>query len=231
MKVFQTYLKVFLLKEIKQEDALNVIASFIDHVLVKNPAWEKMHNENCFKGYSFNSFYPQESDGVYKKERVYQVMIRSVNLKLLQYLDENLPKHENLFMKGLICNSTVLQQKHVTTLYSITPLIVKGKEQSYWRDEMNVAQFDERLKINLVKKYRAFVDPDLTDDFELHTLLEFRNRSPIAVPYKGIKLLADKVQMQIADNDIAQKLAFFALGVGVGELNSRGMGNVNAHFA
>lgn len=231
MKVFQTYLKVFLLKDIKQEDALQIIASYIDHILVENPRWEKMHNENCFKGYCFNSLYPQESDGIYKKERVYQIIIRSVNLKLMQYLEENLPKHENSFMKGLICNCTIIQQKHITTLYSITPLIVKGKNQNYWRDEMNIAEFDERLKINLVKKYRVFVNPDLTDDFELHTLLEFRNRSPIAVPYKGIKLLADKVQMQIAENDIAQRLAFLALGTGAGELNSRGMGFVNAHFA
>lgn len=230
MFIYQIYFKVFLLQSISQEDSLAAIASFIDHVLIKDKRWEKVHNQNQYKEYCFNSFFRPESDGIYKKEKVYQIMIRTINPKLAQYLAENLPKHDNPFMKGLVCNVIRISQKHITTLYSITPVVVKGENQKYWRDELSFTEFDNRLKVNLLKKYRSLLQLEMNESFQLHTLLEIKNHSPIAVPYKGIKLLADKIQMQVADNSQAQNLAFLALGVGLGEMNARGMGFVNAHF-
>lgn len=230
MNVFQLYLKVFLMREIKQEYSLMEIASFIDEVLVKNPQWAKLHNENCYKNYCFNSFYKPEPDGKYRKEQVYQIMIRSVDRNLMQYLEENLPKHENASMKGLVCSVTIVKQRHIKALYSITPVVVKGPGQTYWRDEMDFAQFGQQIKVNLIKKYQGLLGGEINENIELFTLLELTNRTPIAIPYKSVKLLADKVQMQIADNLVAQQLAFMSLGTGAGTMNARGYGFVNAHF-
>ena len=58
-------------------------------------------------------------------------------------------------------------------------------------------------------------------------MLEFLNQGPIVMEYKNVKLLGDKVRLQIADNDSAQKLAYMSLGTGLLEMNSRGAGFVN----
>ena len=53
---------------------------------------------------------------------------------------------------------------------------------------------------------------------------------PVKIPYKNIHLLGDKIDLEIANNEMAQKLAYFALGVGLGENNSRSCGFVNYKY-
>ena len=67
----------------------------------------------------------------------------------------------------------------------------------------------------------------IDEDFDLYTMIELKNKKPIAMEYKNIKLLGDKVQIQVADNKRAQDLWYFALGVGLGEMNARGCGFLN----
>lgn len=223
MKIVQLYLKVFLLKPISQKDSLAKIASFIDQVLVKDEHWKNLHIENKFKNYTYASFYPLEKDGVYQKEKVYQIMIRGLDRELMMYLAENLPKHENIWMKGLICNISLLSQKQISSIYSLTPVIVKSKNQTYWRDELTFKQFEERIRINLIKKYKYFTKEEVDENFVLSELIEITNKVPIAIPYKGIKLLGDKIQIQVSNHPTAQCMAFLSLAVGLGEINARGM--------
>lgn len=228
--VFELRLKVFLLQNINQKDAYSAIASFIDGTLTCNEKWARMHNENRYKNYCFNLFYKLEENGIYKKEGVYQILIRSTDKELIEYLSNKLPKYDNQWMKGLVCECRIMPRKHITSLYSITPVIVKGRENGYWRDNMTFEDFEERIKVNLIKKYAAIEQTKLDENFELHTLLELKNQGIITVPYKNIVLLADKIEMHIANNESAQKLAYMALATGVGEMNSRGFGFVNCHY-
>ena len=87
--------------------------------------------------------------------------------------------------------------------------------------------FEKRLKENLIKKYNNLSDEKLDEDFELYTGLEFKNRKPIANEYKGIKLLGDKVSLNISENKTAQDLAYMCLGTGLLEMNARGYGFCN----
>ncbi|EHI57524.1 MAG: CRISPR-associated endoribonuclease Cas6 [Hungatella hathewayi] len=228
--VFEIRIKIFTLQSISKEDSYAAVTDFIDGVLIENEVWEQMHNENCYKQYCFNGLYPIEKEGIYKREQVYQFIVRSTNKDLIEYLSYNLPKHENNLMKGLTCENRMISKKHITSLYSITPVIVKGKNNGYWRDDMTFEDFEQRLKVNLIKKYNELEHTKLDENFELHTLLEFKNYGPIPVPYKNVKLLADKIELKIADNETAQALAYMALGTGICEMNSRGMGFVNCHY-
>ncbi len=67
----------------------------------------------------------------------------------------------------------------------------------------------------------------LREDFQLFDSVEVINRQPIACAYKGVKLLGDKLDLYISNNQIAQELAYFALGTGILEMNPRGYGFVN----
>lgn len=76
-------------------------------------------------------------------------------------------------------------------------------------------------------KIYTMEDIPFQEDFELFIGLEFLSRCPIASKYKGIKLLGDKIRMHVANNEMAQNLAYMALGTGVVEMNARDFGFAN----
>ena len=81
---------------------------------------------------------------------------------------------------------------------------------------------------NAIKKYKQFIgNEEIDEEFQLYTGITFLNRKPVPVEYKGIRLLGDKLNLKITDNKQAQELAYFLTGVGIGEINSRGMGFCN----
>ena len=41
------------------------------------------------------------------------------------------------------------------------------------------------------------------------------------------RLLGDKLQLTVADDEVSQRIAYMTLGTGIGENNGRGMGFVN----
>ena len=81
--------------------------------------------------------------------------------------------------------------------------------------------------MNMKKDCFLISGEQIEEDFPLYTNITFLNRHPISCKYKRISLLGDKLSLQIADDEKSQKLAYFILGVGLCELNSRGAGFCN----
>ncbi len=230
IRVYEVELKVFTLKEFKQEEACSVTAGFVDSCLAKDEKYLEFHIENCFKQYSMNMPYPLELDGVYKKEKVYTVKIRTVDKDLLNYLLEKLPDTVNEHMKGLTVKVRVIPRKHISKIYSITPAIMKLESGGYWKTVISFEKYEELLKTNLVKKYNKLMNAKINEDFQLYTNIQKTNRMPIKVKYKNISLLGDKFDIEIADNEIAQDIAYLSLATGLCGNNSRGCGFVNYKY-
>ena len=129
-------------------------------------------------------------------------------------------------MKGLTVENRIIPHKMISEIYTLSPVIMKSDE-GYWRSYMSLDEYEERLFSNLVKKYNSFTGEQIEEDFPLYTNITFLNRHPISCKYKRINLLGDKLSLQIADDEKSQKLAYFILGVGLCELNSRGAGFCN----
>lgn len=201
------------------------ISRFIDSSFQKNLDLLEWHNKNCFKGYVHDLFYPVEKNECYKEGNIYSIRIRTIDKTMATHFYEQLANHYDERIKGLTASIRILPKKQMEKIYSITPCLVKGTK--YWREELSLMEYEERLKINLIKKYNQFTGEKVKEDFPFYTLLEFKNRMPIAVPYKGIKLLGDKVTLYIADDSLSQEMAYFALGTGLFENNARGFGFVN----
>lgn len=117
----------------------------------------------------------------------------------------------------------------ISKLYSVTPVILKN-DFGYWKAEMSLPEYEERLVVNLIKKYQSFTGEKIEEDVHLYDSILFKNKMPVKIPYKNIHLLGDKIDLEIANNEMAQKLAYFALGVGLGENNSRSCGFVNYKY-
>lgn len=226
MEVVQIRLKLYTLKDIPVEQVQEKLTLFIDTGFAVNEELLQMHEENCFKPYCFDFLYKIEPDKIYKKDRIYTLTIRTLERKLAEYFSEVCVNHYTQEFKGLVAEIRIIPHKRIESLYTLTPVILKD-QKGYWRKHMSLEGFEKRLKVNLIKKWNYFTGEKIDEDFQLYTLLEFLNDKPISVNYKKIKLLGDKIRLQIADNEAAQKIAYMALGTGLLENNSRGSGFVN----
>ncbi len=227
MQIISIKLRVYLLSDIIQQKASAAIAGLIDKTLCQREEWTTLHQQNTYKPYSFSGLAPVNKQGIYKKDTLCTFTIRTLDSKLAQYLVEMLPRMETPLLKGLATEIWIIPEKPIEKLYTLTPAIMKCEEGGYWKGNISFADYQKAMKTNLIKKFNYFNDTVLDEDFDLWTSFELTNHKPIAVPYKKITLLGDKLEMQVADNPSAQNLAYMALAAGVGELGSRGAGYVN----
>ena len=226
MNLYEIRLKVYLTKNISDRNALEEITGLIDSCLIKSEKYYKFHNENQFKLYTHNSFYPLEIDRIYKAGKIYTIVIRTIDKDLYDYLKLSIKDERTESIKALESIVNMIRDNHIEKLYSITPVIIKN-DDGYWRNKLDLLEFENRIKINLVKKYNFIIREKMSEDFTFFNNIIFNNKIPIACDYKGIKILGDKLDLVIANNENAQKLAKVAIGAGLGEMNSRGYGFVN----
>lgn len=229
MRVHEMIFKVFLLKNIHSTEALEKISELIDKSLAKEEEFLCFHNSNKFKNYIFNSFFLVEKDKVYKEGNIYSIKIRTIDEKLVQFFKTNLVNEYTSSIKVLTVECRHISKRHIERIYSITPMIIKT-DNGYWKGNLSLDEFEKRIKENLIKKYNAFFDVKLNEDFELFHMMKFDNKKPISCKYKGIHVLGDKITLTIAENETAQTLAYLALGTGLGEMNARGYGFTNYRY-
>lgn len=229
IEIWVLELKLYLLEDIDKSQSLNKISYFIDSILKKDEKFLKYHNERCPKGYVFNSFYPIEKSGIYPAGKIYTVQIRTVNKEVKDYFMEHLKNNYTKELKGLTITAKKLECKYIEKLVSVTPIIMKT-ENAYWRGNLTIEDFLNRIKLNLLKKYKLFFGEDIDDTEDIFEKIEFTNPIPIKCPYKNINLLGDKVILTVAKNPTAQKLAFLSLGAGISEMASRGYSYVNPRW-
>ena len=227
MKIFEIRVKVTLLKDINYENLTGKLCNFIDMFIAKNEIFLEKHKNKGYKNYCFDTLYPLEKDKIYKKDKKYTFKIRSIDYDFINYFIENLSGHKNLDMEGMIDVIEIIHDgKMIDKIYSVTPVMIKT-DQGYWRDILNVEKFEKRIKDRLFKIYREITKKEMDEKFELYNNIIFLNYKPIAVKYKDIKLLGDKVEMEISKDPRAQEIAQMILGVGLGDNTSRGYGFVN----
>ena len=222
MDVYEIKLKVYLLQSIKTEESQPGIRKIIDKTLSNEKKWLEFHQENKYKNYCFDSMYPLEQDKVYKEGNIYTVNIRTIDKDLAQYLNKNISKEYTDKIKCLTTQIRIIPKKTIQKVYSITPCILKTN--GYWKNNLSIDDFENRLKSNLIKKYNQINNTKVDEDFELYNSIQFKNKKPCAIKYKDIKLLGDKISLDIADDEISQMIAYMSLGVGIGENNSAGAG-------
>lgn len=230
MKVFEIKLKLYLLKDIFYEDVQIEIAKLIDSELAKSEQYGEFHEARQYKNYVFNSLHPCEKEKTYFKDKVYTVVIRTIDQDLAVFFSKRLENSYNRSLKALTAECRILPKKQIKRLYSLTPVILKN-DRGYWKQFMEIEDFERRLKENLIKKYKEIMGKELDEDFPFYTMLTFDNRQPVPVKYKNVHLLGDKITMEIAENSQAQDLAYMALGTGVLENNARGFGFMNYRWA
>ena len=223
MLVFEMTLKIKFCSETEYISASEILGSCIDKALSQSEEFLEFHSANKFKMYTFDLPSPIEKTGVYLPEKTYTFRLRTVDAKLADYFMKNLPFCGTDDVRIFTANIRIIPEKVIDKLFNLTPLVVKT-ENGYRRDSINEKDFEDRLKINLIKKYNSFTGRKIDEGFQFIQMLKIKNKVPVKTRYKGISVLGDKIELVPARNKSAQELAYFSLGVGIGDMCPRGMG-------
>nr|WP_320024518.1 CRISPR-associated endoribonuclease Cas6 [uncultured Acetobacterium sp.] len=230
MKILSYEVKIYVLKDISNTLLMQKQCELIDTCFANDATWSVWHEKNQFKNYSFAGLTPLEAKKIYREGNVYSFTLRTVNEELGQLFMTNLQNAYTPFLKVLTIKSKLLPQVQLAKIYTLTPCILKT-DNGYWRTVINLDTFERRLRENLTKKYNLITNTKIDEDFTFFSHIKFDSHKPIAVPYKNVNLLGDKVTLMVEPNPSAQKLAYTALGCGLLEAGSRGFGFCGYKFS
>lgn len=225
VQVYQIDCKIYLMKDIGLIHILEEISKFIDLGLGRNKEMLKLHERRGYKSYVHSGFHELEKDKVYKEGKVYTFSIRTIDESLKNYFYMVLHDISTKSMKGLVTNVKHIQKVHIHKLYTLTPVVIK-LDKGYWKGNVSFNTYEKRLKDNSIKKAKMVLG-DFDENFVIYNSIQMLNNKPISNNYKNISLLGDKLELTIADNEIAQQIAYILLGMGALENNTRGFGYVN----
>ncbi|MPM80204.1 hypothetical protein SDC9_127251 [bioreactor metagenome] len=148
---------------------------------------------------------------------------------MAQHFKKYLCDEKTEYLKSLTIEEKTLPKKHIEKIYSITPCVIKTA-MGYWKGNLSLDDYENRIKSNLIKKYNQFLQTEIDENFPIYNFIAFDNKKPVSTVVKDVELLGDKVTLVISDDEESQKLAYLALGTGIGESNSRGCGFVNFRY-
>lgn len=226
MQVYEIFTKVYLKESISSDDSQFAVCGLIDKCLAKNDDMLKFHQMSDFKLYNFDNLYPIDKSKLYKKDAIYSFRIRTIDRDLAKYFQINLASTFTDKMIALVSETKQIRKKHITRLYSLSPVVITTDE-GYWKGNMSFADYEYRIKVNLIKKYKKYTNENINEDFDFYTAISILNKKPISVKVKNVHYLGDKLSLDIADDAESQRIAYLALGTGLGEKGSRGNGFVN----
>lgn len=211
---------ILLQADVEAARCYEYLSKTISFAMLKDEQLKDLHGQRSFKGYCLCNLYPREADKVYKKGRVYVFHIRSFDVELLLKLKYLLPQLKTGVITTEIKN---FAYRPIAQLKSLTPVVATVDNRS-WTKENGLKLLMERIHINSLKKYRAFIGEmdEPTENFIEG--IQILNQKPIKVPYKANSFLGHKLMIGVKSDPVSQKLAFAAIGAGLLEKNTIGMG-------
>ena len=231
MKYFELICTAYIKKDTSFKDSFEVINKYINFSMAQNQILKALHERKGYKFYNFGNFYPTEKEKVYKKGNSYQFRLRSPDEAFVDNLSKTLRQNiDNPNFLTVEVTKRAVKQFFVSELYSATPVVVTADKGVFWTMERDgdILKLQRLLHDNLEKKYFDFYGEKLKVEQNFVQLLEIKNRVPQSIwaskNKKSFKFFGNKFRIVPNEDEVSQKLAFLALGCGLGEKNSFGGG-------
>lgn len=200
------------------------LSRLISTAMLRDERLKLLHEQNCFKMYSYCSPTPLEPDRIYHKGRIYVTHFRTPDTSFACAMKTYLPQ-VNSSLKVVAVDLRQYTQQPIFELKTLTPIICTTDNRC-WLPQDGIGLLSERLHNNAVKKLKL-LDSDFTEPTELFfSHIELLNEKPIVVPYKKTTLLGHKINIVANPDEVSQKLAFTLLAAGALEKNGLGFGYV-----
>lgn len=231
MKYYELKITLFLKKDIKFQDVHESLSFNINKAMLEDKVLKENHGTKGYKSYCIGSLYPFDlKTKMYKANQIYLLTIRSIDNDFLNKLKNVLKTSTKLDFNVMAIEFLNKNYQYIESAFTLTPAIISIKNEEddkirYWvKEEISLEFVKKRIKENLEKKYFSFYDEKIVAPEDFITMIEMQNRKPLVFNYKNTKLFTNKFKIHFASDDISQKLAFLAFGVGILEKNSLGFG-------
>lgn len=219
MQFLELTVTVMLKRNIHYFDSGYIIGKNINKSMLLDEELKQIHHKKEYKNYVFNNFYPLEKEKIYIKDRLYVFKIRGLSYDFINKMSKCLSMLKSDDFKVVSICEKEIKQKYIKELYTMTPLIVTIDSKPWLQDD-DLDVFKRRLEDNLEKKYKSFFNEEINVRDKFIKDIKFKNIKPMHFNYKDIKLIGNKVSIEVQDNEEAQKAAFLARATGLGEKNS-----------
>ncbi|MBU5668431.1 CRISPR-associated endoribonuclease Cas6 [Peptoniphilus sp. MSJ-1] len=220
MKIYELQIKTYLLRNLTVEESQYQLSKFITEYLAKDEKYLELHKSKKYKPYCFDNLFPINNG--YEKENIYNFRIRTIDQDLCNYFLKNFENARNDYFKNLTLRARIIPKHSIDKIFSLSPVVIKTAN-GYWNNEISLNEFEKRIKDNIFKKYKYFVEEEIAEE-DFYSNLKILNNKPVKVYCKGITLLGDKLELQINPDNLSQDIAYLILGVGLGENISYGSG-------
>ena len=207
------------------------LSSNINKAMLEDRILKNMHAIKSFKPYCIGSLYPFDlKNKIYKANQIYVLTIRSIDREFLNSLKRVLKESRKLDFNVIAIEFLTRDYVYIESAFTLTPAIISIKDEEknyirYWtKNEGSLDFVKKRIKDNLEKKYQQFFDEKILAPDDFISMITVQNNKPMVYNYKGIKLWTNKFKIIFASDEVSQKLASLAFGVGILEKNSLGLG-------
>jgi len=242
-------LKLSFHSEINSEIPVNynyILTSAVYNYLAKadKKYSSKLHNLNSYKFFTFGWLQIE-------KKKIERDLIKILSDKILWYVSSPSKEFINTFANGIMkigflqVRNTFFELQQIEVLPEVeiksemkficlSPIVVRTKKyyngelvKYYYKPEDDQKEIVEKIKNNLVKKYKSFYNSDIEDNIDITFDQNYLPKSKVLVHYiKGnldIKIPAIMCPFVVKGN---KELIKFGYECGFGELNSAGFGMV-----
>ncbi len=231
MRYFELKCTAYVKRDINFRESFEKIAKYISYSMAQDEKLKKLHEKSGFKNYCFGTLYPTEAEKVYQQGKTYSVAIRSLSEEIIDILSQQLRRNiNNPNLQLLETTKKSHPQRFIRELYTVTPTITTIDKNLFWTvgKDSDILRLQRQLHDNLEKKYKRFYGEEIEPIQNFIQLLEIKNQKPQIIEFskdgKKIKLFGNKFKIIPHEDEISQKLAFVAMGAGLGEKNAFGGG-------
>lgn len=220
MEFYELKIKVILKEDMYFTDVSYNIGVFINNSMLNNSLLKKIHEDKFYK-YVFDSFYPLEKSGIYKKDNYYTFRLRSMNLQLLNKMAMAIYNHEYNGIKAVDVDLSLRKVDKINEIISIKPTIVTIDNQPWLKEKDSIDLIKTKLNDNLSKKLKQIKGNDsIKEEIDFIESIELLSKKPAKYKYKNINLLGNKFNIKVKEDELSQSKALMAIALGLGEKGS-----------
>ena len=230
IKIYEVKITLFLKTDIEYKNIHEKLASNVNKALFEDDKLKNIHMDKQYKPYVIGNLYPFDPKSkIYKSNQIYILTIRSVDKEFLSLLTRCLKFSNKLDFNVIASEFNEVRINYIESVFTLTPALISitdenNKIKNWVNSDGSLDFVKKRIKGNLEKKYFQLFGEKITAPDDFINMIEIQNKVPIVFDYKNSKFFTNKFKIVFNNDELSQKLAFLAFGVGLLEKNSLGFG-------
>lgn len=223
MIYYQLKITVKLKKDIYFDEVTEKLSTLINKSMLYDEYLKSIHEVNNYKLYVFEGLSPFEKDKVYKKGNFYMTRLRCIDKVIAEAFRLCLKNTNTNEFDVLSVDIDEIIFKPVKNIFNVTPAIATINSEA-WTGKINVDMLKNSINNNILKKIKMINGADEILSHDMIKSIEIKNMKPIAFKYKNRKLIGNKFDIQVKEDELSQIMAYIAISTGLLEKNSLGYG-------